>query len=76
MSGAPASLHLIASLPVANPSLFQREPVFEYDCSDHPFRMALVDHPVKHVDGWIEIDDRPGLGIEVDRDALHRFAAG
>jgi D-galactarolactone cycloisomerase len=71
-----ASLHLIASLPIANPSLFQREPVFEYDCSDHPFRSSLVDRPVRHDDGWIEIDDRPGLGVEVDREALQRFAAG
>ena len=71
-----ASLHLIASLPVANPSLFQREPVFEYDCSDHPFRSLLVDHPVRHVGGWIDVDDRPGLGVEVDREALQRFAAG
>jgi D-galactarolactone cycloisomerase len=51
------------------------EPVFEYDCSDHPFRSAFVDHPVRHVDGWIEIDDRPGLSVEVDREALYRFAA-
>jgi D-galactarolactone cycloisomerase len=71
-----ASLHLIASLPLANPSLFAQEPLYEYDCSDHPFRTGLVDHPVRHVDGWIEIDDRPGLGVEVDRAALARFAVG
>ena len=71
-----ASLHLIASLPVANPSLFQREPVFEYDCSSHPFRSALVEHPVRHEDGWIDIDDRPGLGVEVNRETLARFATG
>jgi D-galactarolactone cycloisomerase len=50
--------------------------VFEYDCSDHPFRSLLVDHPVRHVGGWIDVDDRPGLGVEVDRAALRRFAAG
>jgi D-galactarolactone cycloisomerase len=71
-----ASLHLIASLPVANPSLHQQEPVFEYDCSDHPFRSLLVDRPVRHVDGWIDVDDRPGLGVEVDRGMLRRFATG
>jgi len=70
-----ASLHLIASLPVANPSLFPREPVFEYDCSDHPFRRVLVDRPVPHANGWIAIDDRPGLGIEVNREALRSFSA-
>ncbi len=70
-----ASLHLIASLPLANPALFAAEPVFEYDCSDHPFRTALVDRPVTHADGWIEVDDRPGLGVEVDREVLRRYAA-
>ncbi len=70
-----ASLHLIASLPLANPSLFATEPVLEYDSSDHPFRSALVDHPVQQRNGWVEIDDRPGLGIEVDREALHRLAS-
>jgi len=69
-----ASLHLIASLPLANPSLFATEPILEYDSSDHPFRTALVDHPVQQKDGWVEIDDRPGLGIEVDRAALLRLA--
>ncbi|MEP7085386.1 MAG: enolase C-terminal domain-like protein, partial [Betaproteobacteria bacterium] len=70
-----ASLHLIASLPLANPSLFAAEPIFEYDSSDHPFRNALIDHPVRQRDGWVELDDRPGLGIEVDRDAVQRLAA-
>jgi D-galactarolactone cycloisomerase len=71
-----ASLHLIAALPASNPSLFAVEPVLEYDCSDHPFRTLLVDRPVEHVNGWVDIDDRPGLGIEVDREALARFARG
>ncbi|MBK8738265.1 MAG: mandelate racemase/muconate lactonizing enzyme family protein [Betaproteobacteria bacterium] len=70
-----ASLHLIASLPLAHPSLFATEPILEYDSSDHPFRTALVDHPVQQKDGWVEIDDRPGLGIEVDRDALMALRA-
>jgi len=31
---------------------------------------------VPRVDGRIEIDDRPRLGVEVGRDALKRFSAG
>ncbi|MDQ6619228.1 MAG: mandelate racemase/muconate lactonizing enzyme family protein [Pseudomonadota bacterium] len=69
-----ASLHLIASLPLAHPALCAAEPVFEYDCSDHPFRNALVDAPVQQRGGWIDVDDRPGLGIEVDREALQALA--
>lgn len=73
--GQAASLHLIAALPIANPSLFANEPVFEYDCSAHPFREQLVDRPLRQRDGWLERSDAPGLGIEVDRAALARFSA-
>jgi len=73
--GQVASLHLIASLPVANPSLFADEPIFEYDCSAHPFRESLIDKPLRHRDGWLALPEGPGLGIEVDRKALERFRA-
>jgi len=73
--GQVASLHLIAALPVSNPSLFADEPVFEYDCSSHPFRESLIDRPLRHRDGWLALPEGPGLGIEVDRKALERFRA-
>lgn len=73
--GQAASLHLICALPVANPSLFAEEPVFEYDCSSHPFREALVDKPLRHQEGWLARPEGPGLGIEIDRKALERFRA-
>ena len=72
--GQAASLQLIAALPVAHPSLFASEPIFEYDQSSHPFRRELVDRPVEQVDGWVPISQAPGLGIEVDRSVLDRFA--
>jgi len=73
--GQAASLHLICALPAANPSLFADEPVFEYDCSSHPFREALVDRPLRQRGGWLELPAAPGLGIEVDREALERLRA-
>jgi D-galactarolactone cycloisomerase len=73
--GQVASLHLACSLPLANPSLFADEPVFEYDCSAHPFREQLVDRPLRQVDGWLALPEAPGLGVEVDRGALARFRA-
>jgi D-galactarolactone cycloisomerase len=73
--GQAASLHLICTLPLANPSLHADEPVFEYDCSAHPFRERLVDRPLRQRDGWLELGEAPGLGIEVDRGALERYRA-
>jgi D-galactarolactone cycloisomerase len=70
-----ASLHLYAALPIANPALFAAEPVLEYDCSAHPFRMQLVREPLVHDRGWLALPRKPGLGIEIDRRTLERYAA-
>jgi len=64
----------IAAVPVAHHSVFAQEPIFEYDRSSHPFRQALVRQPVEQKDGWVEIPSRPGLGVEVDRAVLERYA--
>ena len=72
--GQAASLHLIAALPVAHPSLLAEEPIFEYDQSAHPFRRDLVTAPIEMRDGWIDIPDAPGLGIDVDMGVLERYA--
>jgi D-galactarolactone cycloisomerase len=68
-----ASLQLIAAVPVAHHSVFAQEPIFEYDRSAHPFRQFLVREPVQQVNGWIDIPQRPGLGVEVDREILERY---
>jgi D-galactarolactone cycloisomerase len=68
-----AALQFIAAVPVAHHSLFATEPVLEYDRSSHPFRQQLVTQPLQMVDGWVEVSDAPGLGVEVDRDVLERY---
>lgn len=68
-----ASLQLIAATPVAHHSVFAEEPIFEYDRSSHPFRQFLVREPVTQVGGWIDIPQRPGLGVDVDREILDRY---
>jgi len=72
--GQAASLHLIAALPVAHPSLFADEPILEYDQSSHPFRRELVARPLAHESGWVAIPNEPGLGIEVNREVLAKYA--
>jgi D-galactarolactone cycloisomerase len=69
-----ASLQMIAALPVAHHSLYPVEPVLEYDRSSHPFRQQLVTAPIEQVDGWVEIPNEPGLGIELDRSTLRRYS--
>lgn len=70
-----ASLQLIAAIPTTHHSLFAQQPVLEYDQSAHPFRRQLVAQPIEMIDGWVQIPDRPGLGIEINRELLQAYAA-
>ncbi len=68
-----ASLQVIAAVPVAHHALFATQPVLEYDRSSHPFRQLLVQQPLMLRDGWVDIPDRPGLGIEVNREVIRQY---
>jgi len=70
-----AALQLLAVLPHTPPRLTPREPWLEFDRSEHPFRQAVMARPIEHVNGRVAIPTGPGLGIEVDREALERFRA-
>jgi D-galactarolactone cycloisomerase len=71
-----ASLQLLAVLPTHTPnSLTPIEPMLEFDRTEHPIRQAVLTQPLEHAGGIIRVPNGPGLGIEVDRAALARFAA-
>jgi galactonate dehydratase len=46
--------------------------ILEYHPDDTPSRSDLVDEPVKLVDGYLELPERPGLGIELNEDLFER----
>lgn len=70
-----ASLQLLGALPHNPPGLHALEPLLEFDRSEHPIRQAVLRQPIEQRQGWVEIPQGPGLGIEIDRAALARFAA-
>jgi D-galactarolactone cycloisomerase len=71
-----ASLQLLAVLPSHTPtSLAPLEPMLEFDRTEHPIRQAILTRPIEHERGVVRVPDGAGLGIEVDRKALARFAA-
>ena len=71
-----ASLQLLAVLPSHTPlSLAPLEPMLEFDRTEHPIRQAILTRPIEHVRGVVAVPDGPGLGIEIDRDALTKFTA-
>lgn len=69
-----ASLQFMAALPPDPPRPEPRDPILEFDRTENPFRQAVVTVPIEHEKGVVAIPDGPGLGIEIDRDALARFA--
>ena len=72
--GQAASLQLIAATPIANHALFPNEPLLEFDTSSHPFREHLTDSPLRQREGWVEIPQKSGLGIEISKDVLKKYS--
>ena len=69
-----ASLHMLATLPPQPGRHVARHPWLEFDRTPHPYRMAILQEPIAHRDGEVSVPTGPGLGIEIDRDVLARFA--
>ena len=61
-----ASIHLSAAIPECT--------VMELDYTYNPLRAELLRQPLEVEKGFLVPLDKPGLGIEVDADALERFA--
>jgi len=60
-----ASLHLNAALPR---SLFVEHNV----CGGNALQ-EIIKNPLKMKEGYIEVPEGPGLGIEVDEDAVNKY---
>jgi L-alanine-DL-glutamate epimerase-like enolase superfamily enzyme len=66
--GIAASAHLAAASPVC--------PYIEFlpaELSESPIRTSLVTNEPRVVDGVLALPTRPGLGVELNRDALERY---
>src|SRR5918995_498288 len=61
-----ASIHLSAAMPECT--------VMELDYTYNPLRAELLRQPLEVENGFLVPPDKPGLGIELDADALERFA--
>jgi len=35
--------------------------------------MAIIEEPIVQRAGWVEVPNRPGLGIAIDRQAVEKF---
>ncbi len=75
-----AILHTLATVSQSPPAYpkepYVNEPVTEFDQTPHPIRENLTDPVFKQVDSHVEVPNAPGLGVEVDADALDHFRLG
>lgn len=69
-----ASLQFMAALAPNPPRRNPIEPIMEFDRTENPFRQAIVHTALEHRQGVMTIPDGPGLGIEINRDALVTYA--
>jgi len=60
-----ASMHLIASTPNSN--------LLEYCIVDSPIRRDLLEEDIAVKDGYAEISHKPGLGFEINEEALEKY---
>jgi L-alanine-DL-glutamate epimerase-like enolase superfamily enzyme len=60
-----AVLHLNASLP--------KEPLLEFCIQDSPLRTGLVRESFKLEDGYVAVPEKPGLGIELNEEAIKEY---
>lgn len=69
-----ASLQLLSAIPEAPHTSIAPHPLWlEFDRGANRLREELLTTPFTPVDGTVAIPDGPGLGVEVDEDALARL---
>ena len=69
-----ATVHWQATIPDAPDALNPIPSLFEYDMTENGLRTELALNPIQAVDGELPVPDAPGLGIEIDRDVLEKYA--
>ena len=73
------NIHIIASLPDVPGAFSPVEPMLEYDTTPNIFREKLSVEPINVLDnvkknkGYIEILEKPGIGIELERRLLKHY---
>ncbi len=75
--GLAAAVHFIASLPPSPHTDRVPWPVLlELDQGENALRDALLTEPLQCIDGHVDVPRGPGLGIELDWDAVGRYRVG
>lgn len=69
-----AAMHFVSNLDVLPGRLKMPTCLLEYDRTENALREELTTTDMVMVDGKIKISDKPGLGFELNEDAVHKYA--
>ena len=70
-----ATLHWQATIPDAPQALNPIPSLFEFDMTENRLRTDLAKVPIQAVEGYVDVPQEPGLGIEIDRTVLEKYAS-
>jgi len=71
--GLAASLQFFGALPHFPDRRYPGEPFFEYDRSPHPLREGVTQEKFVMKNGYLEIPQRPGLGITLEMEFIKKY---
>lgn len=60
-----ATIQFIASVP--------RVPFLEFSVTESPIRKELLTDPFKQINGFIDVPQKPGLGIEINYETIEKY---
>ena len=69
-----ATIQFLALLPDPHWGFPTHTPLLEMDLSENPWRREIMREPIEVRGGFVDVPQKPGLGIEVDEDAVRKFA--
>ncbi|MEC9380809.1 MAG: enolase C-terminal domain-like protein, partial [Candidatus Latescibacterota bacterium] len=69
-----ATVQWHATIPDEPAGISPQPSLFEFDMTENGLRTQLACEPIKTVDGYVPVPDAPGLGIEINRQVLERYA--
>jgi D-galactarolactone cycloisomerase len=72
--GIHVALHFIANLECIPGRMYSPNFLMEYDQTENGLREKLTFPTIVMKDGYIEVPNRPGLGIDVDEEVLREYA--
>ncbi len=74
LAAALAATAVIPNTPhTANPVALQNAPAIEFDRNINPLRDELLTEPIRQKGGFVEIPNKPGLGVELDESVLKKY---